>query len=97
MPSDSGFSVPPSSRGITEPEIPSAAEDFGRPSKYQQQSFQPQTFDQQPRGELKDQQLQLLSSKLDTIKAQLDTVLQRFDRIERREEVPFQERWQQRK
>ncbi len=40
-----------------------------------------------------DQQLQLISSKLDTIKAQLDVVIQRLDRLERKDETPYQQRW----
>jgi len=70
--------------GITEPPMESAS--------FQPQAFQPQAFGQQ-QAMSTDQQLQLISSKLDTIKAQLETVLQRLERLERKDESPYQQRW----
>jgi len=85
--------IPRQMPGITEPPMEGqTSSPFAQPA----QSFQPQSFGQQQQfsqSMTADQQFQLISSKLDTIKAQLETVLQRLERLERKDESPYQQRW----
>ena len=80
--------------GVNEPPMDAqTGNPFAQSPQFQQpQSFQ-QAFGQPSAGMSTDQQLQLISSKLDTIKAQLETVLQRLERLERKDESPYQQRW----
>lgn len=84
--------IPRSMPGLTEPPVEGqTSSPFANPP----QSF-PQAFNQQQQfsqAMTADQQFQLISSKLDTIKAQLETVLQRLERLERKDESPYQQRW----